>query len=222
MPRASRRDHAIKQHSNGWHNFTHSQVTLPAHHMAVREKDKLGLLLGSLLICALSLLTSQKSFDMGTRDLPLLQPQIHKFCKASFKARNKCQTSNHSNNNNNPQQQPASSSNAACRDSQQQASQCEKAVQKAYRSINMGGCPHELRDVTLCELERCGGYHGVSVIHNHLHGMDQTTPTNGRTSRATAGGCVEHCQVARTTLETCVTQHVQKQLRHYGIQPQQG
>ena len=187
--------------------------------MAVREKAKLGLLLGSLLICGLSLLTSQKSFEMGTRDLPLLQPQVHKFCKSSFKARNKCQTP--IKNNNAPQQEQSQSSNAECREIQQQASQCEKAVQKAYRSINMGGCPHELRDVTLCELERCGGYHGVSVIHNHLHGMDQTTQNNGRTSGATAGGCVEHCRVVHDTLETCVTQHVQKQLQQYGIQPQQ-
>ena len=173
----------------------------------MREQAKLALLVGSLLICLGSLLTSQKSFQMGSRDLPLLQPQVQKFCKSIFRARNKCLPRQPSNA---AVATTTTTITATCQDVLQQASHCETAVQQAYRSINMGGCPHELRDVTLCELERCGGYHGVSVIHNHLpnRNMDAT------------GGCVEHCDAVKKTLETCVTQHVQQHLRQYGIQMQ--
>ena len=194
--------------------------------MSLREKAKLGLLLGSFLICGLSLLTSQKSFEMGTRDLPVLQPQVTKFCHTYVQARNRqCHrgAAGSSQQLLRPDDATTSMISSSCRVIEQHVSQCEKAVQKAYRSINMGGCPHELRDVTLCELERCGGYHGVSVIYNHLQqgGLDSSSSSYQVSSSGTRNrnieGCVEHCQAAQKTLERCVTKHVQEQLQHYGV-----
>lgn len=175
--------------------------------MAFREKAKLALLAGLFLVCLGSIATSQKSFQMGTRDLPLLQPQVRKFCEAIFKARktNNCRKGQQSDV---VAGTDTTTSSNNCQEILQQASSCETAVTQAYRTINMGGCPHEMRDVTLCELERCGGYHGISVVHNHL-------PTS-RAMDATMG-CVHHCDAFKKTLETCVTKHVQHELKQYGL-----
>ena len=162
-----------------------------------REKAKLGLL-ASLLVLALgSLLTSHKSFQMGPRDLPQLAPQVPRFCASIQKAKDKCiknQSNSNSNNNN-------------CKDLIQQASQtCPMAVKEAYRHVNMGGCPYELRDVTLCELERCGGYHFSNNAHDPF----------------SQEGCVLHCDPVRKSLENCIRNIVNNYFRKYSLPiPQQ-
>jgi len=172
--------------------------------MALRETFKIALLAGCLLLCFGSVFTSQKSFAMGSRELPRLQPQIHKFCSKFLKALNKCQQQQQQQ-----QQHLSTNPSSSCSDvTFQQVTQCETAVQQAYRHINMGGCPHELRDVALCELERCGGYHGASVIHNHL-------PTSRRQDATM--GCVTHCDRPKEILEMCVTKHVQDKMKQYEL-----
>ena len=165
------------------------------------EKVKLALLIGSYVVCVGSLFTSHKSFQMGPRDLPILKPQVNRFCTSVFKARNKCRK----NANATPE----------CSKINQQSTQCESAVKHAYKKINGGGCPFQLRDVTLCELERCGGYHGVSVLES------QNDSNNRNAVWDSVEGCMHHCDAVRKQLDKCVVDKVERQLKKYGIQIQQ-
>ena len=166
----------------------------------LKDQIKILMLLMSYLLCLASIFTSHKSFQMGPREMPILKPQVARFCSTIFKERNKCRK--------NPNSQ------ADCPKIQQQASHCESGVKKAYQTINAGGCPYQLRDVTLCELERCGGYHGVSVLEaqngNNRHaGMDAVE------------GCMHHCDAARKKLDKCVLDKVEEKLKKHGIKMQQ-
>lgn len=157
--------------------------------MVYKEKLKLGLLATCLLVSLISLFTSHKTFQMGPRDLPQLQPQVQRFCSLIQKAKSKCLD----------RQKSGSRPVDYCQDIIHHASQCPYVVQQAYRYINMGGCPYELRDVTLCELERCGGYHGS--------GHDPFSQE----------GCVQHCDHIRKQLEACVRKSVEYYLQKYGL-----
>jgi hypothetical protein len=154
------------------------------------EKAKLGVLCFFLSVCLVSVLNSYKTFQMGPRDLPVLQPQVKRFCKGVHKALNKCL------DRHDKEKHPTD----YCEDVSRQSSQCGTAVKEAYRFINMAGCPHQLRDVTLCELERCGGYHGS----NHDPFSQE--------------GCITHCDQVRKTLETCINEGVNIYFEKYGIQ----
>jgi hypothetical protein len=167
-----------------------------------QEKLKLAVLLGSYIFCVLTLFTSHKSFQMGPRDLPILKPQPQRFCSSVFRSQTRCQ------------KDPQSSDQ--CPKINHQASQCEAAVRQAYRKINAGGCPYELREVTLCELERCGGYHGISVLESQ-----NSNNRNKNGMMDAVEGCMHHCDAARKQLDKCVLDIVEKKLQKYGIKIQQ-
>jgi hypothetical protein len=177
-------------------------------HIMLREKVKIGVLLVAVLVCLGSLVTSHKSFQMGPRDLPTLQPQVMQHCKSIHKARDACL------DHLKPKQQQE------CPTAIHQASQCEAAVIKAYRIINMGGCPHQLQDVTLCELERCGGYHGISVLR--ASSIRKRGDNNNMPLIDGVEGCMHHCDAVRKRLDVCVTENVKKTLQKYGIKVQEG
>jgi hypothetical protein len=179
----------------------------------LQEKFKVALLLSALLVCLGSVLTSHKSFQMGTRDLPTLQPQVMQYCKSIHKARDSC-LDQHLKSSQQHQQQK-------CPTIIHQASQCEGAVLKAYQIINMGGCPHQLQDMTLCELERCGGYHGIGVLRTSNSRKRGDHNNNGPIMDAVEG-CMHHCDAVRKQLNVCVTKNVKKTLQRYGIQVQEG
>lgn len=84
----------------------------------------------------------------------------------------------------------------------------------------MGGCPHQLQDVTLCELERCGGYHGISVLRTG-NNRKRGDYNNGPPMDA-AEGCMHHCDAVRKQLNVCVMENVKKRLQKYGIKVEEG
>ncbi|CAB9502928.1 expressed unknown protein [Seminavis robusta] len=168
----------------------------------VKENVKLGFLLSSLLFCLGSLVTSHKSFQMGPRDLPTLQPNVKQFCRFVYKARDRCLDEK-------KRQDPS------CPSIMTQASQCEGAVKLAYRSINTWGCSYQLRDQTLCELERCGGYHGVSVLRTN--DAPKVMGANSEEFKEAVEGCANHCNTIRKRLDQCIQDNVHKVLKKQGI-----
>lgn len=65
---------------------------------------------------------------------------------------------------------------------------CEGAVSRAFRDINLGGCPHEILANVLCTMEWCEGQ-GASVIL-----------------------CDQECAKVKQNLQSCVDRHVQSYL----------
>mmetsp|Transcript_107482 Transcript_107482/g.310665 ORF Transcript_107482/g.310665 Transcript_107482/m.310665 type:complete len:148 (+) Transcript_107482:150-593(+) len=101
---------------------------------------------------------SSPTITFGNSSLPSLKPQIQQHCKVPLDALRQC--------------------NKDCQPLRTSAKMCEKVVRKAYRHVNFGGCPNELKTWTLCEAEWC------------QKGMDGTS-------------CLSECAGVRENLENC-------------------
>ena len=113
--------------------------------------------------------------DFGTRDL----------CTKSREAARDCET-RPSNNN------ARKKSNENCDLHRVNARKCVKALQNAFNDINMGGCPKQIKLLTLCEDEWCR----------------QPNPT----------ACSQECDRVRKTLSQCVHEKVMHYINMAGFE----
>ncbi len=74
-------------------------------------------------------------------------PNNQKFCKIPRQIARECEGKANAN--------PTDGNN--CNSHREVAKKCERVVRKAFRNINMGGCPKQIKLLTLCEDEWC--YH---------------------------------------------------------------
>ena len=68
---------------------------------------------------------------------------------------------------------------------------CERAIRKAYRRINLGGCTWEIQQAALCQAEWCSP---TSILQ-----------------------CNEECATVRSKLDTCVDGIIRSFLESAGI-----
>ena len=136
-----------------------------------RDTMKLFLLAFLYVACLATLWTSTTSVSGSTRPL---RPQLHRFCKASRQKLQSCR------------------SDEPCG---KEASVCEAAVHKAYRHINMAGCPDPMQGVADCENEWCG-------------------------RNASGSDCKQECMQIRAVLDECVQKHVYSFLNRHGLTAQ--
>lgn len=116
---------------------------------------------------------------MGNPSMKVLADGGGKFCKEPRKKDRECDKSTNANT-------------VQCDNFRQTAQKCEKAVQKAFRDINMSGCPKEIKMTTLCEDEWC---------HHQLDGIS----------------CKKECAGVRELLSVCVQQHVMHYFKRNGL-----
>ena len=241
----------------------------------LQERAKLLLLVLVYALCLITILTSHKGFQLGPRELPLLDPNkgMNRYCKTIWRkaANHKClllaQNNEHYSyrppptmrqlanrqvvpaendilthhldsqrhlvtaSDLSPPKSPNTGSHAAaiCPDILQQASTCQMAVQQAFRHVNMGGCSYDILEVTLCVMERCGGYptttgHGATTTNAMFTTEMGAGPTGDIVGSAprrqeSEGACRHHCEHAHQALDTCIQTNVQHYLKHYGILP---
>jgi hypothetical protein len=76
---------------------------------------------------------------------------------------------------------------------------CEKTVRKAYRDINIGGCPFEIKSLSLCENEWCHGSASQSLLPS------------------SSAFCQTECAGVKEKLENCIEQHIQQYFRRAGL-----
>lgn len=106
--------------------------------------------------------------------------KMQKFCKESRKAAVDCEVTKNANTGNN-----FSKRSDVCDIYRETEQKRDKVVQNAFRDINMGGCPKQIKLLTLCEDEWC--YH-----------QDPTS-------------CRQECAEVRKNLSLCV----QERVMHY-------
>ena len=73
---------------------------------------------------------------------------------------------------------------------------CDMIVKRAFRNINMSGCPNQIKFVTLCEDEWC---HHTS-------------------SAADRKSCQKECAGVRESLNVCINQRMMKYFKWNGLQ----
>jgi len=102
--------------------------------------DAIKLLILALAVtaCLCTLFTSP-STTTGNGSMKRLAPPVRQHCATARKSASKC----------------SSESQAQCHDLEEVVLKCENAVKKAYQHINLGGCPFEIKALTLCEAEWC-------------------------------------------------------------------
>lgn len=62
-------------------------------------------------------------------------------------------------------------------------SKCENAVKRGFKHVNMGGCPYEMKQKALCEIEWCE-------------------------DEGTSNHCREECAKVRSALDDCVKDNI--------------
>jgi hypothetical protein len=120
---------------------------------------------------------------MGRSDLRKIGAPLNAFCKEPRAIWKKCLDREDEDN--------------SCLKLLSQVSKCEETVQRAYRHINMGGCPREIQAVTICEVEWCEDVSG---------------------NREAEKACANECSKVRETLEKCVKRHISSFLQRNGLQ----
>ena len=120
------------------------------------------------LMCLGSMFTSQ-SIAMNNPSMRILTDRdVQQFCKEPRAAAIRdCKSDNSISN---------------CSVLRQAAQDCENVLQGALRYINMGGCPHQIKSLTLCEDEWC--------------------------RYGDRASCQKECDTVRTNLSTCVQETV--------------
>lgn len=146
------------------------------------DRTKL-LLLGACLFGSLSTLWTSSSFMMGRNDLGVIGAPPNTFCKEPRAAAEACLDKEEED--------------SSCLTLLSQASKCEETLKRAYRHINMGGCPREIQAVTICEVEWCEDVGG---------------------NREAEKACSQECSTVRETLDKCVQGHVSSFFQRYGLE----
>jgi hypothetical protein len=120
---------------------------------------------------------------MGRSDLGKIEAPLNIFCKEPRAVAKKCLN-----------KQDAEDS--SCLKLLSQATKCEETVKRAYRHINMGGCPREIQGVTICQVEWCEDVGG---------------------NREAEKACAKECSAVRETLDKCVKGHVSSFFQRNGL-----
>jgi len=83
---------------------------------------------------------------------------------------------------------------------------CQKIVKRAFRDINMKGCPKQIKLVTLCEDEWCSGHYTTGTyIGNHNHNHQTST------------SCQKECAGVQDSLELCIKQRIMIVFKQNGL-----
>ena len=81
---------------------------------------------------------------------------------------------------------------------------CQKVAKRAFRDINMKGCPKQIKLVTLCEDEWCSGHFTTGTyIGNHNH--------------QTSTSCQKECAGVQDSLELCIKQRIMIVFKQNGL-----
>ena len=143
--------------------------------MMLSDPMKLLLLAICTLACLGTLFTSP-SITMENAAMRVLSPSVRQFCDAPLQAAREC----------------SAESRASCRDLEKVVKECQSVVQKAYRHINLGGCPFQIKALTLCEAEWC------------------------RTGDMSS--CERECSAVRESLSKCTRRQVEMFLHRNGLE----
>jgi hypothetical protein len=112
--------------------------------------------------------------------MKVLSPPLRQFCKAPRDAAQDCQEDGHNKDK------------QACKLLNKNIIDCEFVVKRAFRHINLGGCPFYIKALTLCEDEWC-----------------HQDPKS----------CAEECSGVREALSTCIQEYVTKYFVTNGMKP---
>lgn len=151
------------------------------------DSAKLVLLLLISAGCMSTLFTSP-SIALQDANMRVLSPEAAQFCKAPRNIATECESSVAPGDNN------KDGKTLKCNSLLKGVQKCDSIVKKAYRSINLGGCPFEIKYLTLCEDEWC---------QNESH--------EGIKS------CRDECAGVRESLTTCVEKRVIDAFRWNGL-----
>jgi hypothetical protein len=147
--------------------------------MLTRDHVKLFCLMALTAVCIGSFFTSQ-SIAMANPSMHVLTADMQKFCAEPRNAARSCEKMTISDTSDN-----SSKRKEDCTPYRETAQKCDKVVQNAFRYINMGGCPKQIKFLTLCEDEWCQNQDPAS--------------------------CHQECAGVRKNVSLCV----QEKVRHY-------
>jgi hypothetical protein len=139
--------------------------------MVLSDRIKVGIMAVGYAICLATVWTAP-SITMGDASMLRLTPPIRQHCKAAQIAVNQCR------------------SGTGCQTLKADEMKCEQVVREAYRHINLGGCPMELKAWTLCEVEWC---------------QDRSA-------------CLSECAGVRDSLQTCKEKIVASYFERHSLQ----
>ena len=154
----------------------------------VSDRTKVGMLALGYALCLMTLGTSP-SILLGSGSLRTLTPAVQRYCHMARKRAHECQPAAPTTD----ASSPSSSSSSSCEGWHKASRQCETAVQRAYRRINLGGCTFPLRISSSCDEEWC------------QRGMDPTA-------------CRIECQQVREALDQCTNRVVAEYFQKYGLE----
>ena len=138
--------------------------------------DRVKMLLPALIVCVcLATMFTSSSIIMSNADMSTLRPPVNQLCRNALSAKAACKASQNQN----------------CRDADDAAYKCERAVRKAYQHINFGGCPYEIKAVTLCKAEWC---------------------------QVPDGACQRECAGVTEQMNQCVKKNVRNFFQWHGLQ----
>ena len=99
-------------------------------------------------LCLMTLGTSP-SILLGSGSLRTLTPAVQRYCHMARKRAHECQPAAPTTD------ASSSSASSSCEGWHKASRQCETAVQRAYRRINLGGCTFPLKISSSCDEEWC-------------------------------------------------------------------
>lgn len=131
----------------------------------------------------LTLLTSN-SFSFGA--VPNLNPLKSKFCQIPQKELKEC------NDDSDSASADENTDVKSCKEKVLQVTRCQRAVKKAYNTINMKGCLFEMQAYKICQSEWC----------NDNYSSDE---------------CADKCRIVDDKLTLCTKKYVENQFRWSGL-----
>ena len=151
--------------------------------MVTRDTIKFFSLVALTLVCIGSFFTSPSISMMNPsmRVITAIDANTRKFCSAPRKEAKECE---------NRINVDSSGGKEDCNKYGEVAKKCERVVRKAFRYINMGGCPKQLKLLTLCENEWCY--------------QDPTL-------------CQKECAVVKNSLSLCIQERIEHYFKRNGL-----
>ena len=153
--------------------------------MVTIDKIKFFCLMALTLVCIRSLFTSQSISMMNPsmRVITAMDANKQKFCAELRKVATGCEARDSN--------EKFSETQENCKKHREVANKCVRVVQNAFRYINMGGCPKQIKLLTLCEDEWC-------------HQQDPTS-------------CRKECAGVRKNLSICVEETMEFYFKTNGL-----
>ena len=123
------------------------------------------MLLAVCLVGCLSTIFTASSTSMMNAKLRVIPAPVQHHCRKPLALLRACQAEG----------------KESCSELDLHANKCKNVIRRAFQHINMGGCPYEIKAVTLCEAEWCTGDNSA---------------------------CRKECALVRESLTNCVNRHV--------------